>query len=295
MSDLFGAAVEGLFGLAGASAAESAAHQQADTNYERQKEFAQNGLQWRVQDAQKAGVHPLFGLNANTQGFSPNPISDPGWAELGRSTGHEVAAAFDTNERSRQRLALEQMKADKKKTEAETMLIENQIARNNMSAMQTKPWPMAEDYSPINKDAQQVEDVGYNDDVSGAIVRSHPGAAAGNYSSLSGQELDKDWSVSPGTSPSWSEWQIDPKLKLVLPYSGGQGQAMSESVEDIPKWWWPIIIKKNTERYGSGWKYAMARKFPGLAEIMGAKLNPKYNSKGQRNKAFPAPNDPVGF
>jgi hypothetical protein len=43
----------------------------AQQTYEQQKEFAQNGIRWKVEDAKAAGVHPLFALGANTTSFSP--------------------------------------------------------------------------------------------------------------------------------------------------------------------------------------------------------------------------------
>lgn len=36
-----------------------------------QKEYAQNGIQWRVADAKKAGLHPLYALGANTPTYTP--------------------------------------------------------------------------------------------------------------------------------------------------------------------------------------------------------------------------------
>lgn len=42
--------------------------------YEQQKEFAQSGIQWKVEDAKKAGIHPLFGLGASTVSYAPQSI-----------------------------------------------------------------------------------------------------------------------------------------------------------------------------------------------------------------------------
>lgn len=40
-------------------------------NYDAQKEFAQNSIQWRVQDAQKAGIHPLYAFG-QMPGYTPS-------------------------------------------------------------------------------------------------------------------------------------------------------------------------------------------------------------------------------
>ena len=45
-----------------------------------QKQFAKNGIQWKVEDAKKAGVHPLYALGANTVSYSPVGVGDSfGW------------------------------------------------------------------------------------------------------------------------------------------------------------------------------------------------------------------------
>lgn len=45
-------------------------------NYDRsdslQREFAQNGISWKVQDAERAGIHPLFALGAQGASYSPS-------------------------------------------------------------------------------------------------------------------------------------------------------------------------------------------------------------------------------
>ncbi|AXH77576.1 MAG: DNA pilot protein [Microviridae sp.] len=46
-------------------------------NIQQQRDFARHGIQWRVQDAKSAGVHPLYALGAQTPSFSPSsqPVS----------------------------------------------------------------------------------------------------------------------------------------------------------------------------------------------------------------------------
>lgn len=45
--------------------------QQANREYERQKEFARMGIQWKMQDAQAAGLHPLAVLGGTGASYSP--------------------------------------------------------------------------------------------------------------------------------------------------------------------------------------------------------------------------------
>lgn len=55
-------------------------------NMEMQKEFAQNGIQWKVQDAQKAGIHPLYAMG-QSPGYTPSSSFSTG------SMGEAVAQA----------------------------------------------------------------------------------------------------------------------------------------------------------------------------------------------------------
>ena len=59
-------------------------------NYLAQKEFAQNSIQWRVEDAKKAGLHPLFALGGGGASYSPSSqVGDSGvsqaFGRLGQS------------------------------------------------------------------------------------------------------------------------------------------------------------------------------------------------------------------
>lgn len=76
---LLGGAVGAAGSLVGGSIANRANQKYADStwqkNYDAQKEFAQNSIQWRVQDAQKAGVHPIYAVGGNMPGYTPQDAS----------------------------------------------------------------------------------------------------------------------------------------------------------------------------------------------------------------------------
>lgn len=71
------------------------AAEQAELNRQMQLQFAQNAIQWKVADAQKAGVHPLFALGASTSSYTP--VSNNAGEILGDSIGkmgQDVGRAF---------------------------------------------------------------------------------------------------------------------------------------------------------------------------------------------------------
>lgn len=69
----------GIAGVIGARkdklAAENAANKSWQRNYEAQKEFAQNSIQWRVQDAKLAGINPYAAIGGQTPGYTPQDSS----------------------------------------------------------------------------------------------------------------------------------------------------------------------------------------------------------------------------
>lgn len=77
-----------LSGLFGQSQANKQAKQQAAL----QREFAQNAIQWKVDDAKKAGVHPLYALGAQTTSYAPVSTGDSLTPAL-RSAGQDLSRA----------------------------------------------------------------------------------------------------------------------------------------------------------------------------------------------------------
>lgn len=101
-----GSLAGGLFGRSAAKDAQQAQQQMAAQNIQLQQEFAQNGIQWRVADAQKAGIHPLAALGAQLHSFSPVSISgdtdtsmSTAVANMGQDIGRAVNATRSADDR----------------------------------------------------------------------------------------------------------------------------------------------------------------------------------------------------
>jgi len=87
MDPLTGAALIGVgSAVAGGIMGGKSAERAADRNAAAQERFAKHGIQWKVKDAQRAGILPEYALGASTQSFSPtytgsqagNMIADAG-------------------------------------------------------------------------------------------------------------------------------------------------------------------------------------------------------------------------
>ena len=127
-------------GLIGANNAQSV----AGMNYEAQKEFAQNGIRWKVEDAKRAGIHPLYALGASTQGYSPSGgytgdfgISDAA-AQFGQGYERAQQAKMTKEERDKQDVrdaiqdmaALEDLNQKRRMNDAQIRLANSEIFRN---------------------------------------------------------------------------------------------------------------------------------------------------------------------
>lgn len=107
-----GSVVGGLIGADASkknNAAELAwAREQQARNEALQREFAQTGIRWKVDDAKAAGIHPLYALGAQTTSFQPSTVGvdlesgslGNAVADAGQSFGRAAEAAMTRQERA---------------------------------------------------------------------------------------------------------------------------------------------------------------------------------------------------
>lgn len=109
--------------LAGGAYSAYANKRAEDRAYNRQKEFAQHGIAWRVEDAKRAGIHPLAALGAQTTSFSPSFVGDsvgPSIAAAGQHLGRALYATRTYQQRKEM--------LDLKKDELQNQLLAAQLA-----------------------------------------------------------------------------------------------------------------------------------------------------------------------
>lgn len=123
MLPLIGAGISAAGSLLGGVMANNAAKDLQASNIANQLAFAKHGIQWKVEDAKRAGVHPLFALGANTSSFS-NVTGDnslgTGISEAGQNLGRAVSAMGNQEERA---IQLESLKANLEKQKLENTIL----------------------------------------------------------------------------------------------------------------------------------------------------------------------------
>lgn len=131
-----GAVAGGLLGLAGQRESAASAEKLNQLNYEHQKEFAQNGIRWRVEDAKAAGLHPLAALGSAGASYSPSVVvgDSPDYSFLAQA-GQGIGRAIDAKRTEKERAAQQAKQDAVFKMEMEGRQLDNENKRLQNKAL----------------------------------------------------------------------------------------------------------------------------------------------------------------
>lgn len=101
---MIGALISAGSAIGGSLISANSAKNAQEQNARLQKEFAQNGIQWKVADALKAGVHPLYALGAQTTAYAPSAVGDTSFGSGIAQAGQDIGRAIDATRSPSQRL-----------------------------------------------------------------------------------------------------------------------------------------------------------------------------------------------
>lgn len=176
-----GSGVLSYFGAKDANAQNAA---NAARNIQMQEEFAKQGIRWKVNDARKAGIHPLYALGAQTTSFSPvtvgatNEMAGPAAAMA--SLGQDLSRSVNATRTAPERLEATALT----KLQLEGLAIDNDIKRatlasslQRLSQNQNPPIPTVGPFVVPEKDkAEERQPLMLN----GNRVQTDPGTSPGN-------------------------------------------------------------------------------------------------------------------
>lgn len=132
LGTLIGGGLKLIGGLLGQKSQQKAVRQQM----EEQRAYAQHGIQWRVNDARRAGVHPLVALGANTHSYSPQSIGEDPMQRAVEGMGQDLSRAVDARMGAGKRARVYQEAAQKLNLEHMDLrndLLRSQIMRINQA------------------------------------------------------------------------------------------------------------------------------------------------------------------
>lgn len=218
--------------LFGGSKDREAAEQQQFQNYLNQKEFAQMGIRWRVEDAKAAGLHPLYALQGSGATFSPNPIVTnfgESFSRAGQDLGRAASALVSPNEKAMTSAQLEVAASQAAKNWAEASYWSSAAARGRQGAVGTQePAPITVPGVDIHALAPMGQVVGKElPEFGGPHITDQPAKRA------------------------WDVYTVGPNVPMLLP----SGSNMAEALESVSEstLMGAAIIGMNAQYFGPGW------------------------------------------
>lgn len=235
--DIIGPAVD-LFGgfLGGKSARDNTRDQinfQRDAQVQSeamQREFAQNGIRWKVEDAKAAGLHPLYAVGGAGASFAPQAASvtfDNGGEHLGRalsSMGQNIGRAVSAQQTPEQRqetaLRLQLLRSQIGETDARTLSLLSEAARNKQGGIASVGMPPGIDAVPFPVSAPISAKDLYATPLAD-VIQVRPSEVVSSRGN--------DRSTTAGTNPWFMENEITSSgMKFRMPRSDEPGETWAE-------------------------------------------------------------------
>lgn len=243
---------------------------QSSKAYDRQKEFAQAGVQWRVKDAQAAGVHPLYALGANVSSYAPQSVFDPGFSQMGQDVSRAARATMT----SEQRVDLEMRRAlvgsQIQESDARRDLLYAQAARTRMESGPAFPSGGVPSSDPASYHAPLGSGIGHRD-----MVAVKPSETSSRSS--------RDASTEAAVPPFFKEYEFRPGFRAALP-----GKEAAEALEGVSESW-PIsllMLLENERRQPGFIRKLLGAYMPGVPS--GADVHRRLEGFRQRwSERFP--------
>lgn len=255
MGDWITAFAGDMWGLYGANQSENFAHGQNQKNRDMQYDFAQHGIQWRVEDAKAAGLHPLFALGAQIQGASPSQmVGDVGGVGQGSraAAGQDSSQAFARSSPEAREMLATQLQVQRSlgaKYDAEANLAHSQAMRNYQD--------------PSSGLLPGGGATGGGDTASGVVVPERNQFNPENQGAVNMQGAKRnssamfDRGVEAGVAPGVMELGIPgTSLKMAIPATDDIGETLSEMDNPLAA---AALIVLNRKMYGPYWLSDMIR------------------------------------
>lgn len=218
-------------------------------NLERQlalrREELQNAVTWRVADARRAGIHPLYALGMQAPQSFPIALDDkvgPAIAEMGQGLGSALHRSMDAVSRDKHQMEMALGSAQLDVMDAQAQMYRSEAMRN----MQAPAAPMP----------------------GLGIQRESPGAVSGKFEGFEGQDavvpgvIDVkpaevvspkagDKSMVAGINPYGEEQWYHNRLPMMVPRT--QGESIEEIWSEMSAPAFMGWILRNGQLYGEGW------------------------------------------
>lgn len=242
-----------------------------------QREVLNNQLQWRVRDAEKAGIHPIYALGSNAPATYPIALEDhmgPALREAGQNLGGAVSRMLDRQSREKHQMDMALGAAQLGESDARREMYLSEAARNRQQPAAPMPGLGVQKEGTVRG---EFEGFGQDAGIPGTgIIELKPSEQ------ISGKEDNPD--VTAGEHPGYEE-RLFRGMPMLFPQTAGESPEEIISEMSLPAYLG--LIKLNQQTYGGNWaedffklRYlgqSPSEKYPTLREQKG--MTRSYGSK----------------
>lgn len=225
-----GGLVSGGLGLIGGILGNRAAKDMAEDNVAYQREFAQNGIRWRAEDARAAGLHPLYAMGLQPSSFSPSYVGDSlssSFAQAGSEFGRAIDAGRTASERSQAKI--EALSVER--AELENDLLRSQIAKN----LQPGHPPAFPEFGAVENKPSEFTSTRLGDS---ATEAASPAPAVKEFYNRDGSVTIWPSQDAKNAIEDVLPYEIEHMFRnRVIPYLQEQGRSIRRAYDNV--WWNP--------------------------------------------------------
>lgn len=226
MAAMLGPLLSGGMSLFGGLSGQSSEREMFAENLRWQKELARKGIRMRVQDAEQAGIHPLYALGAPPMSSFPVSFEDhmgPALRDAGQNIGGALHRMMDPRERDRHQLDMALGQSQLEESDARRIMYLSQAARN----MQEPSSGM-----PLVNEAQEME--GQDPRIPGTYKIVPPEVEAPKIGNPD---------TKAGTSRGMEQMEVAPGMYMHIPNT--KGESFEEIAKDQnPFTWMGLLLRR---------------------------------------------------
>lgn len=230
----------------------------AESNQAMQREFAQHGIRWRVEDAKEAGVHPLYALGSGVTPYTPQALVGSGLGEglasMGQNVGRAIAAQQTGAEREEQALKLKLLAAQIDESDARAQMYRSQALRPQAGANALPTPGVGYQVEASEGGAQSTPYKAVADPVAYQLPAPYEAGYPGKfdtfkpkYPEIESANPNAPWSSAGPARPGLQPFRLTRYLELLLPMND---EGWTEGLESLPYSMYPMVYQANVDRYG---------------------------------------------
>jgi len=235
-----------------------------DESYERQKEALQNSVQWRVADAKKAGIHPLYALGQAPMQISPMAFEDrigPSISEMGQNVAGAIARQVTPEEKARMGIEYQVAASQVSRNDAERDLFAAQAAKIHLENSAAMGAGTRSGLGVQSEDGQAPNPPGLG------MINLKP-------AEVTSAKKGAAWS-SAGINPTYQLRMIDKNLPMYMPIA--EGDSPHETLNEMPYSQYAGLLMRNARIFGPGWMKDYVN-----STYLGLEPTGKYDTKSYR-------------